>query len=91
MAWLVAAAVALAVLAGLCASAEIALLRMARTGSRDRARDGSNGQSPQLQAVLAEPRRHLSVLLAIRIGAETAAVERGAVQRDGATGGEETG
>jgi CBS domain containing-hemolysin-like protein len=74
MAWLVAAAVALAVLAGLCASAEIALLRMARTGSRDRPRDGSNGQSPQLQAVLAEPRRHLSVLLAIRIGAETAAV-----------------
>ena len=74
MAWLVAAAVALAVLAGLCASAEIALLRMARTGSRDRARDGSNGQSPQLQAVLAEPGRHLSVLLAIQIGAETAAV-----------------
>jgi CBS domain containing-hemolysin-like protein len=74
MAWLVAAAVALALLAGLCASAELALLRMARTGSRDRVRDGSNGQSPQLQAVLAEPRRHLSVLLAIRIGAETAAV-----------------
>ena len=74
MGWLVAASVVLAVLAGLCASAEIALFRMARTGGRDRARDGSNGQSPQLQAVLAEPRRHLSVLLAIRVGAETAAV-----------------
>ena len=74
MAWLVAAAVVLAVVAGLCASAEIALLRMARTGGRDRARDGANGQSAQLQAVLAEPRRHLSVLLAVRIGAETAAV-----------------
>src|SRR5215470_10092443 len=74
MGWLVAAAVALAVLAGLCASAEIALLRTARTGGRDRARDGPNGHSPQLQAVLAEPRRHLSVLLAVRVGAETAAV-----------------
>ena len=74
MAWLVVAAVALALVAGLCASAEIALFRMARTSGRDRARDGSNGQSPQLQAVLVEPRRYLSVLMAVRVGAVTAAV-----------------
>ena len=74
MAWLVAAAVALAVVAGLCASAEIALFRLARTSGRDRARDGSNGQSPQLQAVLAEPRRYVSVLMAVRVGAVTASV-----------------
>jgi len=74
MVWLVVAAVALALVAGLCASAEIALFRMARTSGRDRARDGSNGQSPQLQAVLVEPRRYLSVLMAVRVGAVTAAV-----------------
>ncbi|HEV3068289.1 MAG TPA: CNNM domain-containing protein, partial [Streptosporangiaceae bacterium] len=74
MAWLVAAALALAVAAGLCASAEIALFRMVRAGGRERTRDGSNGHPPALQAILAEPRRFLSVLLAIRMGAETAAV-----------------
>ena len=74
MAWLVAAALALAVAAGLCAAAEIALFRMVRAGGRDRARDGSNGHPPPVQALLAEPRRYLSVLLAIRMGAETAAV-----------------
>jgi CBS domain containing-hemolysin-like protein len=74
MAWVFAAALALAVAAGLCAAAEVALFRMVRAGGRDRAKDGSNGQPPRLQAVLREPRRYLSVLLAIRIGAETAAV-----------------
>jgi len=74
MAWLLAAALALALAAGLCASAEIALLRMVRAGGRDRAKDGSNGHSPALQAILAEPRRYLSVLMAIRIGTEIAAV-----------------
>jgi CBS domain containing-hemolysin-like protein len=74
MAWLLAAALALAVAAGLCAAAEIALFRMVRAGGRDRARDGSNGHPPPVQALLAEPRRYLSVLLAIRMGAETAAV-----------------
>jgi CBS domain containing-hemolysin-like protein len=77
MAWLVAAAVAVAVAAGLCASAEIALFRMVRAGGRERGRDGQNGHSPPLQAILAEPRRYLSVLLAIRMGAETAAVVLG--------------
>ena len=74
MAWLLAAALALALAAGLCASAEIALLRMVRAGGRDRAKDGPNGHSPALQAIVAEPRLYLSVLLAIRIGTETAAV-----------------
>jgi len=74
MAWLLAAAVVLAVAAGLCASAEIALFRMVRAGGRERARDGSNGNSSAVQAILAEPRRYLSVLLAIRMGTETAAV-----------------
>jgi CBS domain containing-hemolysin-like protein len=74
MAWLVAAAVALALAAGLAASAEIALFRLVRAGGRERGKDGQNGNSPPLQAILAEPRRYLSVLLAIRMGAETAAV-----------------
>ena len=74
MAWLLAGAVALAVAAGLCASAEIALFRMVRAGGRERAKDGSNGYSSPVQAILAEPRRYLGVLLAIRMGAETAAV-----------------
>ena len=43
MVWLLAAAVALAVAAGLCASAEIALFRMVRAGGRERAKDGPNG------------------------------------------------
>ena len=74
MALVLAAAVVLAVAAGLCASAEIALFRMVRAGGRERARDGSNGNSSAVQAILAEPRRYLSVLLAIRMGTETAAV-----------------
>src|SRR5947209_4410544 len=67
MAWLLAAAVVLAVLAGLCSAAETALLHLARGGSRDRARPGLNGHSPQLQAVLAEPGQYLSVLLVTRV------------------------
>ena len=74
MAWLFAGAVALAVVAGLCASAEIAFLRLARAGARDRARPGPNGYPPRLHAVLAEPRRYLSVLMVLRVGSETAAV-----------------
>jgi CBS domain containing-hemolysin-like protein len=74
MAWLFAAALALAVAAGLCSSAEIAVLRLARGGGRERARPGPNGYSPRLQAVLSEPRRYLSVLLVMRVGSETAAV-----------------
>ena len=74
MAWLFVAAIALAVVAGLCASAEIALSRLARAGGRDRGRPGPNGYSAKLNAVLAEPRRYLSVLMVMRVGSETAAV-----------------
>jgi CBS domain containing-hemolysin-like protein len=74
MAWLFAAALALAVVAGLCASAEIAVLRLARASGRDRGRPGPNGYSPKLQAVLAEPGRYLSVLMVVRVGSQTAAV-----------------
>jgi CBS domain containing-hemolysin-like protein len=74
MAWLFAAALALALAAGLCSSAEIALIRLARAGGRDRTRPGPNGYSPRLQAVAADPRSYLSVLLVMRVGSETAAV-----------------
>jgi len=74
MVWLFAGALALAVVAGLCASAETAFLRLARAGARDRARPGPNGYPPRLHAVLAEPRRYLSVLMVLRVGSETAAV-----------------
>jgi len=47
---------------------------MVRAGGRERAKNGSNGYSSSLQAILAEPRRYLGVLLAIRMGTETAAV-----------------
>jgi CBS domain containing-hemolysin-like protein len=74
MAWLFAAALALAVTAGLCSSAEVALLRLARAGGRDRTRPGPDGYSPQLQAVLADPRRYLSMLAVLGVGCQTAAV-----------------
>jgi CBS domain containing-hemolysin-like protein len=74
MAWLFVAAIALALVAGLCATAEVALSRLARAGGRDRGRPGPNGYSAKLDAVLAEPRRYLSVLMVMRVGSETAAV-----------------
>jgi magnesium and cobalt exporter, CNNM family len=74
MAWLFVAAIALALAAGLCATAEVALSRLARAGGRDRGRPGPNGYSAKLNAVLAEPRRYLSVLMVMRVGSETAAV-----------------
>jgi CBS domain containing-hemolysin-like protein len=66
MAWLVAAAVVLVLLAGLCVSTEVALIRVAREGA-DGARTGP------LTAVLADAPVYLSVLLLIQICAETAA------------------
>jgi magnesium and cobalt exporter, CNNM family len=74
MAWLVAAALVLAVAAGLCASGEVALLRTARAGGRDLARGDVPVDSRRLQAVLADPARYLSVLLLIRVLCEVAAV-----------------
>ncbi|HEY7429391.1 MAG TPA: hemolysin family protein [Streptosporangiaceae bacterium] len=69
MAWLVAAALALAVAAGLCASAEVALIRVSRAGAPAPGRGGR-----RLNAVLAEPSRYLSVLLLARVLSEIAAV-----------------
>jgi CBS domain containing-hemolysin-like protein len=66
MAWLVAAALALAVTAGLCASAEVALLRVARVGARDTDRPVGGARARRLHAVLAEPSRFLAVLLVAR-------------------------
>jgi magnesium and cobalt exporter, CNNM family len=74
MGWLVAAALALAVTAGLCASAEVALIRVGRAGARDGDRADSGRGSRSLQAVLAEPSRYLSVLLLVRLAAETSSV-----------------
>jgi CBS domain containing-hemolysin-like protein len=76
VAWLIVAAVLLALLAGLCASAEVALMRVSRSGAGELARTpGRRGRAAtRLQAVLADPARHLAVLLLVRISGETAAV-----------------
>jgi CBS domain containing-hemolysin-like protein len=73
MAWLVAAAVVLALLAGLCVATEVAFIRISRAGARDltRAREGRG--SGRLPAVLADAPVYLSVLLLVQICCETAA------------------
>jgi CBS domain containing-hemolysin-like protein len=69
--WLVVAAAALVLLAGLCASADTALLRVSRAGAKELA--SSAGQpSPPLQAVLAEVPKYVAVLLLARVAAEIA-------------------
>ena len=88
--WLAAApaAVVLALVAGLCASAEVALIGVVRAGdtglgSRGASRGSAREQHPQrddaadsrrLRRVLAEPAAYLSVLLVARAVAEAAAV-----------------
>jgi magnesium and cobalt exporter, CNNM family len=74
MPWLVAAALALAIAAGVCASAEVALIRASRVSPRELAGAGAQADFRHLQAVLADPSRYLSVLLVARVGGETAAV-----------------
>ena len=77
MVWLIVAAAALALGAGLCASAEVALMRVSRSGAGElaRGRKGSRRRAAtRLQAVLAEPARYLAVLLLARICGETAAI-----------------
>jgi CBS domain containing-hemolysin-like protein len=73
---LIVAAALLALFAGLCASAEVALLRVSRAGAKELASSaGSAGQpSPPLQAVLAEVPKYIAVLLLARVAAEVAAV-----------------
>src|SRR6266436_6631641 len=53
MGWLILAAAALALFAGLCASADTALLRVSRAGAKELATSGNQTPAP-LQAVLAE-------------------------------------
>ena len=77
MVWLIIAAAVLALGAGLCASAEVALMRVSRSGAGElaRSRKGNrNRAATRLQAVLAEPARYLAVLLLARVCSETAAI-----------------
>ena len=77
MVWLIIAAAALALGAGLCASAEVALMRVSRSGAGELARNrkgNRNRAAIRLQAVLAEPARYLAVLLLARVCSETGAI-----------------
>ena len=72
MGWLLAAALALTLLAGWCASAEAALERISRAGAKELGRGVGKGSTP-LQLVLADVPRYLSVLLLAQIAAELSA------------------
>ena len=72
MGWLVVAGVVLALFAGLCASADTALLRVSRAGAKELATSASE-PSPPLQAVLAEVPKYVAVLLLLRVAAELTA------------------
>ncbi len=72
MGWLIAAAVLLTFLAGLCVTGEVALARAARIGAQELAKGGRHGLA-QAEAVLAEGPRYLNMLLLLRITAQTAA------------------
>ncbi|MBO0776854.1 MAG: HlyC/CorC family transporter [Actinobacteria bacterium] len=71
MAWLIAGAVALVLLAGLAAYAEVALVRVSRAGPREMARVSSRPE--RLPTVLAEIPRYVSLLALTRVCAEAAA------------------
>jgi CBS domain containing-hemolysin-like protein len=72
MDWLLAAALALALLAGWCATAEAALARVSRAGAAELGRSVGQGATP-LQVVLTDVSRYLAVLLLARIAAELSA------------------
>ena len=72
MGWLLAAALALTLLAGWCASAEAALERVSRAGAKELGRGVGKGSTP-LQLVLADVPRYLTVLLLAQIAAELSA------------------
>jgi CBS domain containing-hemolysin-like protein len=74
MGWLLIAALALTVLAGWCARAEAALLRVSRAGAKELSRGPAAPGSTPLRAVLADLPRHLAVLLLARMAAEVSAV-----------------
>ncbi|MGH3273544.1 MAG: hemolysin family protein, partial [Streptosporangiaceae bacterium] len=70
--WLLVAALALVLLAGWCASAETALLRVSRAGARELGRSPGEDGGP-LRTVLGEISRYLSVLVLGRLTAEITA------------------
>ncbi len=72
MGWLLVAALALVLLAGWCASAETALLRVSRAGARELGRSPGEDGGP-LAVVLGEISRYLSVLVLLRVAAEITA------------------
>jgi CBS domain containing-hemolysin-like protein len=72
MGWLIVAAVVLALFAGLCASADTALLRVSRAGAKELA-SSAGEPSPPLQAVLADVPKYVAVLLLTRVAAEITA------------------
>jgi CBS domain containing-hemolysin-like protein len=72
MGWLLAAGLALALLAGWCASAEAALARISAAGAKELGRGAGQGSTP-LQVVLADVLRYLSMLLFARVAAELSA------------------
>jgi len=72
MDWLLAAALALVLLAGWCATAEAALARVSRAGAKELGRGAGQGARP-LQVVLTDVSRYLAVLLAARIAAQLSA------------------
>ena len=77
MGWLLLAAAALVVFAGLSASADTALLRVSRAGAKELATSQQPGSgreaSAPLQAVLAEVPKYIAVLLLARVAAELSA------------------
>jgi CBS domain containing-hemolysin-like protein len=72
MAWLIAAAILMTLVAGLCVTGEVALARAARIGAQELARSGNRGPS-EVEEILAEGPRYLNTLLLLRVTAETAA------------------
>jgi CBS domain containing-hemolysin-like protein len=66
MGWLLVAALALVLVAGWCASAQAALLRVSRAGAKELGRSPGAGPAP-LQAVLAEVTRYVAVLVLIQV------------------------
>src|SRR6266566_1788395 len=73
MAWLVAAALVLVLLAGLCVATEVAFIRVSRTGAWELTRDRGGRGIGRLPAVLADAPVYLSVLLLVQICCEVAA------------------
>ncbi len=76
MVWLIVAAAALTLLAGLCASAEVALTRASRSGTRELARSlpaKRERAAVRLQAVLGDSARYLAVLLLVQVCGEVLA------------------